>query len=210
MSHRPWLRLLSPATRAFVAEGRRLPGYSLWDGLHGYVYARWTYLYIGLASGDRPALRRLRAAAAAILRRLPRRQRSPDAPTFADAYHGKVVPLSAAAQLVTVEEDVNLGDLEQIIPYRLAREIVLQHPQRIVALDCPCRVGKTNPCLPLDVCLIVGEPFASLVREHQPTRSRWITPHEAVEILQQEDARGHVHHAFFKDAMLGRFYAICN
>ena len=25
-----------------------------------------------------------------------------------------------------------------------------------------------------------------------------------------EDARGHVHHAFFKDAMLGRFYAICN
>ncbi|MFN2185500.1 MAG: 4Fe-4S dicluster domain-containing protein, partial [Anaerolineae bacterium] len=22
--------------------------------------------------------------------------------------------------------------------------------------------------------------------------------------------RGHVHHAFFKDAMLGRFYAICN
>ncbi|MEJ2737884.1 MAG: 4Fe-4S binding protein, partial [Anaerolineae bacterium] len=24
------------------------------------------------------------------------------------------------------------------------------------------------------------------------------------------DERGHVHHAFFKDAMLGRFYAFCN
>jgi ferredoxin len=31
-----------------------------------------------------------------------------------------------------------------------------------------------------------------------------------VEILQAEHQRGHVHHAFFKDAMLGRFYAICN
>lgn len=29
-------------------------------------------------------------------------------------------------------------------------------------------------------------------------------------ILRAEHERGHVHHAFFKDAMLGRFYAICN
>ena len=29
-------------------------------------------------------------------------------------------------------------------------------------------------------------------------------------ILAAEDERGHVHHAFFKDAMLDRFYAICN
>ncbi len=28
--------------------------------------------------------------------------------------------------------------------------------------------------------------------------------------MHEEDKRGHVHHAFFKDAMLGRFYAICN
>jgi ferredoxin len=60
------------------------------------------------------------------------------------------------------------------------------------------------------VCLIVGEPFASLVVEHHPERSRWISQEEAAGILQAEDERGHVHHAFFKDAMLGRFYAICN
>jgi ferredoxin len=60
------------------------------------------------------------------------------------------------------------------------------------------------------VCLIVGEPFASFVAEHQASRSRWIAPGEAVEILEAEDGCGHVHHAFFKDAMLGRFYAICN
>ncbi len=31
-----------------------------------------------------------------------------------------------------------------------------------------------------------------------------------METLRAEHERGHVHHAFFKDAMLGRFYAICN
>ena len=28
--------------------------------------------------------------------------------------------------------------------------------------------------------------------------------------MKAEEERGHVHHAFFKDAMLDRFYAICN
>jgi len=28
--------------------------------------------------------------------------------------------------------------------------------------------------------------------------------------MEAEEERGHVHHAFFKDAMLDRFYAICN
>jgi Pyruvate/2-oxoacid:ferredoxin oxidoreductase delta subunit len=120
------------------------------------------------------------------------------------------VPLAAAAQLVTVEEDIDLGDLEQTIPYATARDIVLQNPDHIVVLECPCRSVRPNPCLPLDVCLVVGEPFASFVQEHHPRRSRWITQQEAVDILRAEDERGHVHHAFFKDAMLGRFYAICN
>jgi ferredoxin len=111
---------------------------------------------------------------------------------------------------VTVNQEVRLTNLEHIIPYALARDIVLQQPDHIAVLDCPCRVARANPCLPLDVCLAVGEPFASFVVEHHPRRSRWITSQEAVEILRAEHERGHVHHAFFKDAMLGRFYAICN
>jgi formate hydrogenlyase subunit 6/NADH:ubiquinone oxidoreductase subunit I len=130
--------------------------------------------------------------------------------TFADTYHGKVMPLESARRLVTVDQSIELRDLEQVIPYALARDIVLQDPDHIVALDCPCRASRTEPCLPLDVCLIVGEPFASFVAEHHPQRSRWITQDEAVEVLRAEQERGHVHHAFFKDAMLGRFYAICN
>jgi len=136
--------------------------------------------------------------------------RGPDRLSFAEGYHGKVVPLKAAKRLVMIEEEINLGNLEQVIPYARARDIVLRNPDHIVALECPCRASRAEPCLPLDVCLIVGEPFASFVAEHHPHRSRWITRQEAVEILCAEHKRGHVHHAFFKDAMLDRFYAICN
>jgi ferredoxin len=195
--------LIQPSTRAFTQEARRMPGYSLFDWLHAYVYARWPYLYIGVGTGEH-RLARILGPSVRLIGRLfpPRQDDGSERTTFADTYHGKVVPLEAATQLVTVEEDVTLTDLEQTIPYALARDIVV--------LECPCRASRPNPCQPLDVCLIVGEPFASFVVEHHPHRSRWIDQEEAVEILRAEQERGHVHHAFFKDAMLGRFYAICN
>jgi len=221
--------VIKPSTSAFAREARRTPGYSLFDWVHGYVYIRWPYLYIGIGTGEHPLARLFKPLIRWLARLFPSRlagdrsaeralsepqpdgsRQSPDRVTFADTYHGKVVTLDGATQLVTVDEEICLTDLEKVIPYALARDIVLQDPDHIVVLDCPCRVSRPNPCLPLDVCLIVGEPFASFVAEHHPRRSRWITPEEAVEILRAEDARGHVHHAFFKDAMLGRFYAICN
>ncbi len=227
MKRKFWPTVPRPSTRAFIREARRTPDYSLFDWLHGYVYGRWPYLYIGIGTGEHPLtgvfgrLVRLFGLLARGLSRLSlprptggrsaeRSSRNPDRVTFADTYHGKVVPLAAARRLITVEKEINLTDLEQVIPYARARDIVLRHPDHVVALKCPCRASRPNPCQPLDVCLIVGEPFASFIAEHHPRRSRWITPDEAVEILQAEHERGHVHHAFFKDAMLGRFYAICN
>jgi len=205
-----------PSTRAFIREARRTQNYSLFDLLHGYIYARWPYLYIGIGTGEHPLAKKAKPLIAWI-DGLIHRQGARKAATgavqytgFADTYHGKVVTLEAATQLVRVGRDVDLGDLEQIIPYALARDIILQHPDHIVAMQCPCRTARQSPCRPLEVCLIVGEPFASFVTEHNPSRSRRIDGDEAARILQEEHDRGHVHHAFFKDAMLGRFYAICN
>ncbi len=213
MKRRSWPRWPRPSTRAFTREARRTPGFSFFDWLHGYVYLRWPYLYIGIGTGEHPLAR----AFGPLVRRLsplfsprPTDHQNPDRVTFADTYHGKVVPLEAAKRLVTVQQEITLTDLEQVIPYTRARDIVLRNPDHIVVLECPCRASRPNPCQPLDVCLIVGEPFASFVAEHHQRRSRWITQEEAVEILRAEQERGHVSHAFFKDAMLGRFYAICN
>ena len=208
MPRKPWPRR---STVAFTREARRKPGFSLFDWVHGYVYARWPYLYIGIGTGEHPLARVFGPLVRWLVQRFPPRQADgPGRVTFADTYHGKVVPLDAATQLVTVDEEIELRNLEKVIPYALARDIVFRNPDHIVVLNCPCRASRPNPCLPLDVCLIIGEPFASFVAEHHPKRSRWITSEEAVEILRAEDERGHVHHAFFKDAMLGRFYAICN
>ncbi|MDY7079097.1 MAG: 4Fe-4S binding protein [Chloroflexota bacterium] len=207
MGRKSWLK---PSTAAFTREARRTPGYSLFDLLHGYVYGRWPYLYIGVGIGKHPLARLFGPPVRWLARLLPSGSSDPDHDTFADKYHGKVVPLDAATQLVTVEEEISLVGLEQVIPYTCARDIVLRNPDHIVVLECPCRAARSNPCQPLDVCLVVGEPFASFIAEHNLERSRWITPDEAVDILRAEDERGHVHHAFFKDAMLDRFYAICN
>jgi ferredoxin len=190
-----------------VKEARHTEDYSLFDLIHGYVYGRWPYLYIGIGTGEHPLARLLGPVARWLLGILP--SSSSDV-TFADTYHGKVVPLENATQLVTIDEPVELRDLEQIIPYARARDIVLRNPDQIVVLNCPCRAARPDPCEPLDVCLIVGEPFASFVAEHHPDRSRRITQDEAVGVLEEEANRGHVHHAFLKDAMLNRFYAICN
>lgn len=207
-------RWLSASTRAFIAEARRTPGYTFFDWLHGYIYGRWIYLYISLGLGEHKLARRFGPFARRLFALRQNHQPTPAANkptiTFADTYHGKVVSLANAKKLVTLNQDVNLTNLEQVVPYARARDIVLHNPDHIAVLDCPCRAARANPCLPLDVCLVIGEPFASFVVEHHPGRARRITPAEAVAILEAEHQRGHVHHAFFKDAMLGRFYAICN
>ena len=204
---------INPSTRAFLDEARRTPGYSFFDLLHGYVYARWPYLYIGIGTGEHPLSKRLAPLAGWFNGLVTKRK--PGEPSestigFADTYHGKAVPLETARQLVRIDEEIRIPDLEQVIPYKRARSIIMNNPDHIVVLDCPCRSARENPCLPLDVCLIIGDPFASFISEHHPERSRRITPDEAADILKAEDERGHVHHAFFKDAMLERFYAICN
>jgi ferredoxin len=203
--------VLKPSTRKFVQEARKnsIPWYEI---LHGYIYGRWTYFYIAMGTGRHPLAKYFAPLANWLGRLLEQKIREEPGKyvSLADTYHGKAIPLETARQLVLVNEPIRLLDLEKVIPYKRARALILDNPGHIVALDCPCRSAKPNPCQPIDVCLIVGEPFASFVIEHNPNKARWISPGEAEEILQAENARGHVQHAFFKDAMLGRFYAICN
>lgn len=126
-------------------------------------------------------------------------------------YHGKVVPLELATQLVSLDEDIEIRDIsESIIPFPIARDIVLSSPASIAVFDCACRSLQEDPCLPLDVCLAVGDPIASFIVDNGVMNARKITADEAIEVLKAEDKRGHVHAAYFKDIVDGRFYAICN
>lgn len=189
-----------------VGERGRLMRSSSWRGLrasglrnvlnfkalHMYVYGRWTDRYVKWLVNRFP--------------RLNKRQRQ----RWADHYHGKVVTHEHAQAIVDCDHDIPLQDLEQIIPYPAARDLVLKGPPDVAAYECACRAARDNPCQPTQVCVVVGQPFVDFILEHHPKSSRRLTQAEALELLRQEHERGHLHSAWFKDVMLDRFYAICN
>jgi Pyruvate/2-oxoacid:ferredoxin oxidoreductase delta subunit len=219
-------------TKAFVREARSVPDYGIRDTLHGYLYGRWPYLWIGFGTGEHRLLRPLKPVLPVlnllfrIMLRFPSDNPRFDVSglkpgkkqglglfreaTFADTYHAKVIRLDSAKKLVSVNQELQLTNLEHVIPYSLARDLVLRKSNRILLLECPCRVSRSNPCVPTDVCLVMGDPFVSFVAEHHPQKSRLIDRNEAIDVLTAEAGRGHVHHAFFKEAVYGRFFAICN
>ncbi len=205
--------LIKQSTREFYQEGKNTADFSLYDFLHGYLYLKWPYLYIGVATGEHKLNRFLKPLflfLSSLLSPNSDDHSKGNGKAYANTYHGKVVPVEEAKNLVSIQEDIILKDLEHVIPYTRAKDIILKNPDRIAALDCPCRSSRVEPCYPLDVCLIIGDPFVSFLLEHQPDKAHLISSLEAMDILQEEHERGHVHHAFFKDAMLNRFYAICN
>jgi Pyruvate/2-oxoacid:ferredoxin oxidoreductase delta subunit len=176
-----------PSTRRFLRES----GFGL-RALHGYIYGRWTRQYVKVLLG----LARFGMPASAYA-------------WLADRYHGKVLAHDHARAVVELDHDINARDQEQIIPFPAARNIILKAPPDIVVFDCPCRHNRATHCEPTKVCMVVGRPGTDFVLDHQPSAKR-LTQAEALELLEAEHARGHVHTAWFKDAMLDRFYAICN
>lgn len=186
------LARMKPSTRAYIREiGWHRP--DLW--LHGMFYLGHTKDYVKLG--------RMAGSFGPVIPGWMKKH-------YADTYHGKVVPLEHAKKLVSIEEDIEVRDLESIVPYKTCRDIILEHPQEIIAARCVCRMTSPNPCQPEEVCLLMGEPFVSFVLDHQPEFARRITQEEALEILEETDRQGCLHAAFFKDVIGGRFYAICN
>jgi ferredoxin len=181
--------------RASTWEGMKQSGWRNvlnLKALHMYVYGRWTNQYISTLKHK-------------ILPRMGEGAKK----WLSDRYHAKVITTEHAKALILVDRPLKC-DLEQVIPYPFARQLVLNGPPDIAAYECSCRHAKTNPCTPTQVCMIVGRPFVDFILEHHPRTSRRISQAEALELLDSEHKRGHLHSAWFKDAMLDRFYAICN
>jgi len=182
---------LRPSTRAFFAQGP----FNL-NRLHGYIYGRWTPQYArALFSLPSPDTSKTSA-------RLVR--------WFSDRHHGKVLTTENARAIVRLDEPIRRRDLEQIVPYPTAREIVLEGPPDVVAYECMCRNARETHCEPTQVCLAVGKPMTDFILEHHEGQARRLTQAEALDLLQAERDRGHVHSAWFKDACDNRFYALCN
>ena len=163
------------------------------SALHAWGYGRWIKEYTNLVFYH-------------VLPRLG----PPGKKWLSDHYHGKVLTLEEAEAIITIDKEIPLRDLEQIIPYSTARDLVLKGTPDVAVFQCGCRQNRDNPCQPIQVCMAIGEPFVDFILEHHPQSSRRLTKAEALDLLRAEHERGHLHSAWFKDAMLNRFYAICN
>ena len=129
-----------------------------------------------------------------------------------DIYHAKIVQLEDAKKLVTEQLDIDIEVPEAIVPFKLARKILMKSNESIAIGTCPCRLAQENcTCMeaPMEACMFIGDPHASFIAEHNP-RFRKIERKEAVQILEDCHKKGFVHNAYFKRDMGNRLFAICN
>ncbi len=185
-------KLLLPSTRDIFRQSG-FKNFLNGSSFHFYVYGRWTKHYIKNA-----------------LRFYIPRISMDDRRRVANNYHSKTLTLDQAKKLINLNHDIDVRDLETVIPYTVARDIVLSAPPQMALYDCPCREGREDPCQPIQVCMLFGEPMVSFILEHHPAKSKRLTRLEALRVLEEEHERGHVHTAWFKNVCLNRFFAICN
>jgi Pyruvate/2-oxoacid:ferredoxin oxidoreductase delta subunit len=185
-------KLFMPSTLRFIQEGGLVRFLNL-STLHGYIYMRWQKSYLRL-----------------FINQIGPHSSQPARKWWSDQYHSKVLTEQQAKSLVTINENIPYQDLEQVIPYPVARNILLSASPKITVYECGCRLARQSPCTPTQVCMFIGEPFASFMLEHHPTESKALSQAEALELLKSEHEHGHIHTAWFKNAMLDRFYVICN
>lgn len=127
-------------------------------------------------------------------------------------YHGKVVRHEEARKLVTIDEPLRWRVPERVMPFAVARDVILEVPGAIALGRCPCRMNQPEPCLPpeeQETCLIMGDPFASFIAAHNPL-FRLCARDEALAVLEKARGRHDVHTAYFKKEFGRRLMAICN
>ena len=163
--------------------------------IHGYIYGTYTLQYLNCL------LRIVRG-----LSKIPRFLND----FTTSSYRGKVTILEDAKKLVRVNQEVQIDHLERILPLKEAVGIVYRTGDRILLTECLCRKLKENPCKPSEVCMIMGEPFASFMARQQGDSCRWISQEEAIDILEMTEKAGFTHVTFNRDVVGDNFYAICN
>lgn len=197
---------MKPSTKAFFRlHGWRHP----FSFLHGYIYGRWINTYLRVITG-RVFKRRKKSTAPRTGPRPPQPQTGMGR-WFEERYHSKVLTHEDAGKIVKLNKPLRVDNPERVVPYEIANRIVLETPGSLAVMRCPCREIKgSDACGPLEVCMVIGKPFVDFVVEHGTNGARIISREEGTSILETARDKGWVHTAWFKDAMAGRFYAICN
>jgi len=130
-----------------------------------------------------------------------------------DRYHAKVLGEGDVRKIITLNRDLIVGPdrSERIIPFRYANRIILQEPDFIAVMDCPCRLNRESPCQPVNICMAVGRTTAEFWLDHgQKYHVRKVSQAEALRIITDARQMGCITTAWFKVATGGRTGVICS
>jgi ferredoxin len=129
-------------------------------------------------------------------------------------YHAKVLSYSDTRKVFELNEDITAISEKnrRIVPFKYAHKILLQDPDFIAVMDCPCKMTLKAPDWTINSCLSVGEKTSQfwIDRCGKKYNARKITQQEALDLIKKFRKEGYITQAFFKVATGGTMGIICN
>ncbi|HNW30962.1 MAG TPA: 4Fe-4S binding protein [Spirochaetota bacterium] len=183
-----------------------LHGRNIYLKIDGYLYLKYISTYVGIVA-------RAFNMVSKIITDWNKFIFHPIVRFLTSRYHGKIILLSDARKIIKLEKDVAVPDdvAKSVIPYDMAYQIIFRNPDSIVAVECACRNARKHDCQPANKCLMIGEPFASFMLEHnRKANPIKLTRDEALDLLTLCKEKGYVTNAYCKDGAGNQMYAICN
>jgi Pyruvate/2-oxoacid:ferredoxin oxidoreductase delta subunit len=129
-------------------------------------------------------------------------------------YHAKILSLADTKKVFELNENVVAVTErnKQIIPFRYAYKILLEDPDYIAVMDCPCKKTLNAPEWTINSCISVGRKTSQfwLDRCGEKYHARKISQQEALDLIEKFRKHGYITQAFFKVATGGSMGVICN
>jgi len=129
-------------------------------------------------------------------------------------YHSKILSGSNVTKILELQEDVSAvtDRNKKIVPFQYAHKILLQNPQYIAVMDCPCKKSLKSEPDRINSCICVGKKTAEfwIDRCGKKYNARQITQQEALDLVKRFRKMGYVTQAFFKVATGGSTGIICS
>lgn len=97
---------------------------------------------------------------------------------------GKVLTYDQLEKILLLQTGGRLIELHKSMPYAGVHEFNLENPLPIAIYECACRSFRKKPCLPLQVCIVIGKDPINFINKYFPDKTRRIKPEKAFEIIQ--------------------------
>ena len=194
-------REMRPSTKVLMSKH----GWRIDKAIHNYIYFAFYYPYVWSITQFVVKVSPYLAWCKLL---------NPILRMIVNRYHAKILSGSNVTKVLELQEDVSAVTErnKKIIPFEYAHKILLQNPQYIAVMDCPCKKALKSDPDKINSCICVGKKTAEfwIDRCGKKYNARQITQAEALELVKRFRKMGYVTQAFFKVATGGSTGIICS